>query len=181
MDEIVGIKILIIGLAALMGALMLVKATVKRYTTRRARKHRRNRKRASQILKKLQTMQEPQMFHYLRKIDPFVFEELILSAYSRSGKRVRRNRAYTGDGGVDGQVKINGHWHLIQAKRYGQTINPQHMIEFSELCARHNRKGLFVHTGRIGQKSRSGAGPSVEIISGQKLIELLRFSRERSQ
>lgn len=49
-----------------------------------------------------------QKIAYLRKIDPFVFEELLLEGFERRGFEVIRNRRYTGDGGIDGRVKIDG-------------------------------------------------------------------------
>ncbi|WP_192840691.1 restriction endonuclease, partial [Enterobacter hormaechei] len=44
--------------------------------------------------------------NYLRKIDPFVFEELLLEGFEAHGFRTIRNKRYTGDGGIDGQVII---------------------------------------------------------------------------
>ncbi len=41
-----------------------------------------------------------QKIAYLRKIDPFVFEELLLEGFERRGFEVIRNRRYTGDGGL---------------------------------------------------------------------------------
>ncbi|EPO2651139.1 restriction endonuclease, partial [Klebsiella pneumoniae] len=55
---------------------------------------------------------------YLRKIDPFTFEELLLEGFESHGFRTIRNKRYTGDGGIDGQVIIGKHRYLIQAKRY---------------------------------------------------------------
>lgn len=54
-----------------------------------------------------------QKIAYLRKIDPFVFEELLLEGFERRGFEVIRNRRYTGDGGIDGRVKIDGQTRLI--------------------------------------------------------------------
>ena len=65
---------------------------------------------------------------YLRKINPYVFEELLLLAFERRGMRVIRNSRYSGDGGLDGQVLIDGERWLIQAKRYGRTIRHISMI-----------------------------------------------------
>ncbi|MEX6059375.1 restriction endonuclease [Enterobacter hormaechei] len=44
----------------------------------------------------------PTKINYLRKIDPFVFEELLLEGFEAHGFRTIRNKRYTGDGGIDG-------------------------------------------------------------------------------
>lgn len=124
----------------------------------------------------LQTIPEPaSRMAYLRKLNPFVFEELILTAYSQTNFKIQRNKRYTGDGGIDGRVKIDGNWYLIQAKRYSNHINAGHVGDFARLCARRNLNGLFVHTGRTGKKSWSLAQQHehIDIISGEKLINLL--------
>ncbi|PIJ42321.1 restriction endonuclease, partial [Serratia sp. OPWLW2] len=71
-----------------------------------------------------------QRLAYLRKINPYVFEELLLLAFERQGYAVIRNTSYSGDGGLDGQVIIEGKTYLIQAKRYGRTITPSHITSF---------------------------------------------------
>jgi len=120
---------------------------------------------------------QPAALHYarLRAMDPLAFEELLLEAFERRGHRVIRNRRYTGDGGVDGEVIIDGQRWLIQAKRYRDAIKPEHVREFAMLCATRRRRGMFVHTGRTGGMSRticSGAD-GIEIVSGQRLLALL--------
>ncbi len=112
---------------------------------------------------------------YLRKINPYVFEELLLLAFERRGMRVIRNSRYSGDGGLDGQVLIDGERWLIQAKRYGRTIRPSHIDDFGELLRREGCRGFFVHTGRTGPASRARLSlwPDIELISGQRLLKLL--------
>ncbi len=117
----------------------------------------------------------PQIISYLRKLNPFVFEELLLTAFEDAGFKIKRNSRYTGDGGVDGKVKIDGKWYLIQAKRYKSHISRQHINDFIHICRRHNLPGLFIHTGRTGTQSRVSAQNSdyIQIISGQRLVHLL--------
>ncbi len=112
---------------------------------------------------------------YLRKIDLFTFEELLLEGFESHGFRTIRNKRYTGDGGIDGQVIIGKHRYLIQAKRYRGHIALQHVQEFDTLLKRHNCRGLFCHTGKTGAASKavSFASDRMEIISGQRLIDLL--------
>ncbi|SNS68211.1 restriction system protein [Sphingomonas laterariae] len=111
----------------------------------------------------------------LRAMDPLAFEELLLEAFEQRGNPVIRNRRYTGDGGVDGEVIVEGVRFLIQAKRYRETIRPEHVRAFAALCASRRQPGLFIHTGRTGGASRDAlaAAPGVEIISGNSLLELL--------
>ncbi|HFO6221661.1 TPA: restriction endonuclease, partial [Escherichia coli] len=112
---------------------------------------------------------------YLRKISPYVFEELLLLAFEQQGMPVIRNPSYSGDGGLDGQVVINGERWLIQAKRYGRTIRPAHIDAFGELLRRKGCRGFFIHTGRTGNISRARLTlwPDIELISGQRLLQLL--------
>ncbi|WP_237751457.1 MULTISPECIES: restriction endonuclease [unclassified Sphingobium] len=120
---------------------------------------------------------QPAVLHYarLRAMDPLAFEELLLEAFEQRGHRVIRNRRYTGDGGVDGEVIIDGRRWLIQAKRYRDAIKPEHVREFAMLCAARRRRGMFIHTGRTGGMSRTicSSADGIEIVSGQRLLALL--------
>src|SRR3546814_2661703 len=44
----------------------------------------------------------------LRKMNPHAVEEIILDAAEAAGHRIRRNHAYTGDGGIDGEIMVDG-------------------------------------------------------------------------
>ncbi|MBE9053231.1 restriction endonuclease [Nostocales cyanobacterium LEGE 11386] len=118
----------------------------------------------------------PFVLAYLRKIDPFVFEELLLTCFQRQGYTIRRNDRYTGDGGVDGCVWLHGSLYLIQAKRYKDSINPAHIEEFGRVIqSRGAVGGFFIHTGRTGEKSRDllRQYPQIQLLSGQKLVEFI--------
>ncbi|SES14647.1 restriction endonuclease [Sphingobium sp. YR768] len=142
-------------------------------------KHRWRRRQARAMAAQLRgrdRAQPPQLLYArLRAMDPLAFEELLLESFERSGHKVVRNRRYTGDGGVDGQVVIDGAVWLIQAKRYADTIRPEHVAAFEALCRTKGCRGLFIHTGRTGPQSRAAAahGGTVEIISGRALLALL--------
>lgn len=119
---------------------------------------------------------DAQRFAYLRKIDPFVFEELILEAFERRQFKIQRGVRYTGDGGIDGQFwSRHGDLYLIQAKRYSSHISAQHVRDFSKLVSMRKCKGVFVHTGRTGSMARTLAkeNPAISIISGKRLLKLL--------
>ena len=121
-------------------------------------------------------LQPPQLLYArLRAMDPLAFEELLLECFERRGHGVMRNRRYTGDGGIDGQVMIEGEIWLIQAKRYADAIRPEHVAAFDALCRAKGRWGLFIHTGRTGPQSRVMAAGSdrVAIVSGRALLSLL--------
>lgn len=121
-------------------------------------------------------LQPPQfLYARLRAMDPLGFEELLLDSFKRRGHKVIRNQRYSGDGGIDGQVVIDGAIWLIQANRYADTIRPEHAVAFEALCRSEGRRGLFIHTGRTGAQSRAaiGQGSLVQIISGRALLALL--------
>lgn len=112
-------------------------------------------------------------FGFMRRIDPFLFEEVILTALKRAGCRIQRNARYTGDGGIDGQCWIRGEHYLIQVKRYSSHINPRQVNDFVQLCRARRAKGLFIHTGKTGRHAKAQTTDHVRIISGQGLLSLL--------
>ena len=136
---------------------------------------------AKRVITKLQQIEGfgPRLA-YLRKIDPFVFEELVLEGFERRGCKVRRNKRYTGDGGIDGRFWIEGQLYLVQAKRYSGHVNAGHMRDFCCLVDEHRCKGIFVHTGRTGKMTRETAQghPGVSIISGERLLQLVAPENE---
>lgn len=142
----------------------------------RTRRHQRYQQTAERVLVRLKTLDsDGKRLVYLRKISPYVLEELLLTAFERQGHKVVRNPSYSGDGGIDGQVVIDGRTWLIQAKRYHRSISPQHVADFIHLLESCNQPGFFIHTGRTGPKSRelSRGCPLIHIISGQRLLDLL--------
>ncbi len=145
------------------------------------RRHRRYQATAMRVLARLPLLGgDGQRLAYLRKINPYVFEELLLLAFERQGYAVIHNTAYSGDGGLDGQVIIEGKTYLIQAKRYGRTITPSHITSFGALLRHHHCQGFFIHTGRTGQLSHAllQNHPHIHLVSGQKLLALLAGNAE---
>lgn len=142
------------------------------------RKHHHHIRQSRKVLARLAEIRaggatEGQILAYLRKIDPTTFEELILEVAERAGCLVSRNLRYTGDGGIDGRFKTTAgekrHW-IVQAKRYQDAINPQHVRDFAHQVNRQGRAGLFVHTGRTGDMSRSASRTAeIVILSGFQL------------
>lgn len=115
---------------------------------------------------------------YLRKIDPLVFEELVLDAFKRHGYQVERGTRYSGDGGLDGKVFKDGQWYGIQCKRYRSFIKKEHLLQFPEDLAKFGlQSGFFVHTGRTPSDCKKMAIENVQIYSGQQLLDFLISAR----
>ena len=115
------------------------------------------------------------VFGYLRKVDPYVFEEMILTELEARGHGIKRNARYSGDGGADGAFVLNGRRWLIQAKRYRGPVRTADIAAFDALCRQLGARGLFVHTGRttgVGRDTAKGSG-FIRIISGGDLIGFL--------
>lgn len=139
-------------------------------------------------------------FAYLRKIEPLLFEEIVLEALKQRGFMVRFNERYSGDGGIDGRVWIDDWrtidpffrkthpdrmvrgWAGVQCKRYEGPIRAEHLRQFPEDLARENLvAGFFVHTGTTPKIHQGAAGcapgnglePPVKRISGKALLRLL--------
>ncbi len=146
--------------------------------------HRWRKQSASKTLQKVRNFaNDGQVISYLRKLDPFVFEELLLLAISENlNCTVIHNDKYTGDGGVDGKFILHQgnskKLYLIQAKRYSSHINHHDVLKLSrEVENQKAFRGLFIHTGRSGKQAFANTYKyqNVEIVSGQKLVELVRF------
>ncbi|MBQ8189306.1 MAG: restriction endonuclease [Lachnospiraceae bacterium] len=119
-----------------------------------------------------------QLLMYLRHINPYVFEELLLYAFQCKGYKIIRNKRYSGDGGIDGQVVIDGYRIPIQAKRYASYIKRGHIAAFAHIIEQKRKPyGLFIHTGRTGKTSGTTSYPTVRIISGRRLLDLLYKDR----
>lgn len=149
---------------------------------KRYRRHQKNIGNADNVLNRLRSWKagsEAEIIVYVRKIGPFVFEEMILNCFRDIGAKIVRNKKYSGDGGIDGQFFYKGIQWLIQVKRYKSAINPEHVREFAQLCRSFDAKGkqvkgVFIHTGRTGKKSYRNLDPNIKIISGYRLIKLIR-------
>jgi restriction system protein len=140
-------------------------------------------KKARRVIKKLKEIAQSPNSHgkiiaYLRKINPFVFEELILTVIEDSNIHIIRNKRYTGDGGIDGMFKlpkVKGKV-LIQCKRYQSYINQKDVAALSHKVKEGKfHMGIFVHTGKTGDKARDviKIDNNVIFISGSVLVNLI--------
>lgn len=114
---------------------------------------------------------------YLRMIDPYVFEELILNSLSDAGYSVQRNTRYSGDGGIDGKAYSHGGRILIQSKRYSNHISANDVKKFSKVCKENKSYGLFVHTGRTGKLAKELKCKNIDFVSGERLLKLICKSK----
>jgi restriction system protein len=138
-------------------------------------------KKAKQILKKIKEINAipnngGRVINYLRKINPYVFEELVLSVIENSNVRVIRNKSYSNDGGIDGIFKLSKGKVLVQCKRYKSYINPKDVMQLSQTVKEQKYYfGIFVHTGKTGEKSKDNIKieNNTMIISGSLLINFL--------
>lgn len=160
--------------------LFLVLLVIKPFIGRAKHQHKVNVRKSKGVVRKVGRIKNPKkQVDYLRKIDHFLFEEVVLTALKSMGFKIKRNSAYTGDGGIDGQVKIKGKWFLIQSKRYSNYIDKTHVEEFLEVCRKRKQPGLFVHTGKTGKDTALifQSSRNVHCVSGHLLN--LMFDRKK--
>ena len=142
-------------------------------TLTRAERHKRHVRRSRATLRVARRQED--RLRVLRDVHPHEFEEVVLTALQKRGHRIRRNAAYTGDGGIDGQVWVRGRRFLVQSKRYKGAIRAEHIEAFATVCRRARARGLFVHTGRMGPRSVEAdeASRRVVVLHGEALERLI--------
>jgi len=115
----------------------------------------------------------------LRRLDPYVFEELLLTCCQDQGWEIERNFRYTNDGGIDGRILISNNLYLIQAKRYKGYINLQHIQLFHQAIKSEKAAGgFFIHSGKTGARSKQLLEElQINLISGQKLVDFVLGQR----
>ena len=145
-------------------------------------RHKINIRKAQRVLLTIRAInghyKEAKTFTYLRKISPYVFEELLLTVFQEHGFTISRNKRYSHDGGLDGQVYDNfGNLYLVQAKRYKGYINSKHLTDFQKCIYRkHAKGGYFIHTGKTGKDHLLNYRQSnIEILSGNRLLQFIEL------
>lgn len=170
-------------LAASCSVLLFLRFRSRKAGTARNGRHRRYQARAEAVihrLREIDPIRNPaRAFSYLRSVNPYVFEEMVLTLLARRHLKIERSQSYSGDGGVDGAFDLDGQRWLIQAKRYHRTINSQHVEAFEQVCRKQGVQGMFIHTGRTGPSSRAVevAAKHVRIVSGDDLLALIAGER----
>lgn len=138
-------------------------------------------RKAKKIIKTLKLISltphyEGKIINYLRKINPYVFEEMILTVIEESNIRVFRNIAYSGDGGIDGIFKIKQGKVIVQCKRYGKYINAKDVNDLSmKVKSGKYFMGIFAHTGKTGDKSKNISinEKNIVFLSGSNLVNVI--------
>ncbi len=142
-------------------------------------KHQRYIRLADFVLKRLRevstVVQLAEALGILRKMNPYAFEELLLTCCHEQGWEIERNFKYSGDVGLDGRVTIALRLYLIQAKRYRGYINPKHIRDFDQVIQREEAHGgFFIHTGRTGELSKELLREyQISLLSGQRLVNFV--------
>ena len=110
-----------------------------------------------------------QRFAYLRKVDAFLWEEILMKCFEERGYPIIRTKM-TRDGGSDGFVKIEGSISVIQAKRYSNHVRQSHVDDLRHLVERDHRisSGILIHTGKTSKQLKQYIRkiPEIELISG---------------
>lgn len=172
-----GVQVSMGALAVAIGLRHVLKLRKKSSREAEVRHHRMEAS-ASRVLFKIKQMvplQNPgQVFSYLRQMNPYAFEEMILHELEHRGLKIQRNKAYSGDGGIDGKFYLDGKLWLVQAKRYKEYVKKEHVWAFDAVCKENKARGVFVHTGKtpkdlLALERQCGV---VRIISGNELMQL---------
>lgn len=142
--------------------------------------HQRNINHANSVLQWLRSRSPeaefPIVIATLRRLNPYVLEELLLTCSREQGWRIQRNSRYSGDGGLDGRVLVLDKLYLIQSKRYAGYVSPQHIENFQQVIQSEGASGgFFIHTGKTGEKSKQIIRdyPQVTLFSGQRLVDFV--------
>ena len=117
----------------------------------------------------------PMVLGTLRRINPYAFEELLMTCCMQQGWQIQRNFRYSNDGGVDGRVLIAEKLYLIQAKRYRGYIKSEHIRDFSNVIQQEGASGgFFIHSGKTGPLSQELLFKCrINLISGQQLVNFI--------
>ena len=108
-------------------------------------------------------------------MNPYAFEELLLTCCYEQGWEIERNFRYSNDGGLDGRVTIAGKLYLIQAKRYSGYIKPKDIHDFHKVIQQEEAHGgFFIHSGKTGELSRELLREyGISLLSGQRLVDFV--------
>lgn len=142
-------------------------------------KHQQNIQRGERVLQRLRSeateVELPMVLAILRQMNPYAFEELLLTCCQEQGWQIQRNFRYSNDGGVDGRITIKGDLYLLQAKRYTGHIKLEHIRDFHSVIEKERAAGgFFIHSGKTGQVSKKLLDElGIKLISGQRLINFV--------
>ena len=136
---------------------------------------------AERVLEQLRSgeVQLPKALGILRKMNPYAFEELLLTCCQNQGWQIERNFRYTRDGGIDGRVTIAGRLYLIQAKRDRGYINLKHIHDSYQVIQQEKAYGgFFIHSGKTGELAKELLREyQISLLSGQRLVNFVLGQR----
>lgn len=140
-------------------------------------KHQQYIRQAELVLERLRSgeVQLPKALGILRKMNPYAFEELLLTCCHERGWKIERNFKYSNDGGIDGRVAIAGKLYLVQAKRYRGHIKAKDIRDFNQVIQKERvHGGFFIHTGRTGELAKELLREyQISLLSGQRLVDFV--------
>lgn len=149
-------------------------------------KHKRNIEMADKVILRLAEIEyDGQRINYLKKINPYVFEEFVLTMFEVDGYKIKRSESYSSDGGYDGEVfrkpvssnrifTTRMERILVQSKCYTGHIKRDHVNGFILLCAKEKCPGYFVHCGKTPlELFHHALKHNVRIISGYALLRMI--------
>jgi restriction system protein len=124
-----------------------------------------------------------ELLEILRAMAPAAFERLIQRLLREAGFIQVEVTGKSGDGGIDGKgiMRLGGllSFHVIfQCKRYMGSVSASQVRDFRGAMVGRADKGLLITTGNFTKEAmreaiRDGA-PAIDLIDGDKLIEILR-------
>jgi restriction system protein len=115
-------------------------------------------------------------------LPPAGFERLCQRILRESGFTQVVVTGQSGDGGIDGYgiLQVNplvSFKVLFQCKRYAKSVAPSQVRDFRGAMAGRADKGIIITTGTFTAEARREAtrdgAPPVELIDGEKLIDML--------
>lgn len=120
-------------------------------------------------------------YHYnkcllqIRKINPYLFEEIIIHLFIRQNYKLVFKNQYSRDGGVDGKIKKWwGRKYIIQTKRHKGYLRMTDIDNFLLTMEKHKVKyGFFIHTGLVSNKIIKQIPRNITLLYGKKLVKFV--------
>ncbi|GAB2856258.1 hypothetical protein GCM10027277_26080 [Pseudoduganella ginsengisoli] len=143
--------------------------------------HQHNVRRSRRVLRKVRGFKEPgagaRCLAYLRRIDPLLFEEVIMSALEDAGLFVLRSQHYGGDGGGDGVVWIPGRgWCSVLCNRFRGQVHAADVRAIAWALAKSGYDGgLLVHSCLCVTALHAQLDTArIALLGGDRLLRLIR-------
>ena len=120
------------------------------------------------------------LLEILKKLEPFLFEKIVLEVLKKMGYGDYKETSKTKDGGIDGivnQDKLGLEKIYIQSKRYDKNkITEVEIRNFIGAMSGDTNKGIFVTTSSFAQNAiekANNAHHKIILVDGEKLITLM--------